>query len=455
MAIQFKLPDLGENVASGTVVRVLVSKGDTVEEGQAVLEMETDKAVVEVPVDSAGTVAEVHVAEGDEASVGQAILTLEAATGDAAGEPEGEPSAAAPAEAAKTEEAEVPAPQAEPAPSASLPPEPGSAASATSVPATTPPDAAPAAASDSGGLVPAAPSVRRFAREIGIDIRQVQGTGAGGRISVDDVKAYARSQNQARPAGSQGVPLIGPTAPVQLPDFSQWGPVEREPMRGIRRVTAEHLSQAWATIPHVTQFANADITDLEAFRKRYQRRAEASGAKLTVTAILLKIAAAALARFPQFNASVDAANNEIIYKKYVHIGVAVDTPHGLLVPVIRDVDQKSLMQLSVELGEVAAKARDRKLQPGDMQGGTFTISNLGGIGGSHFTPIVNSPEVAILGVGRSQLQPVYVDGELQPRLIMPLALSYDHRLIDGADGARFITWLVEAVEHPLLLALEG
>jgi pyruvate dehydrogenase E2 component (dihydrolipoamide acetyltransferase) len=266
-----------------------------------------------------------------------------------------------------------------------------------------------------------------------------------------DVKNYARQRSLA---GLAAAPAAQVSA-APLPDFSKWGQIEREAMSNIRRKTAEHLSQAWATIPHVTQFAKADISELEELRKRFSKNVEAAGAKLTLTAILLKVVTSVLKTFPQFNASVDMAKEEVIYKKYYHIGVAVDTERGLLVPVIRDVDQKTILELSLELQQAAERARNKKLTLEDMQGGTFSISNLGGIGGSYFTPIVNAPEVAILGVARGQMEPVYLNGQFEPRLMLPLALSYDHRLIDGADGARFLKTLVEHLEQPFLTALQG
>ena len=280
---------------------------------------------------------------------------------------------------------------------------------------------------------------------------KVAGTGPGGRISIDDVKAHAKRIVEQVTDGGLAVGL----GAAPLPDFTRWGGVERQAMKGVRRKTAEHLSMAWATIPHVTQQEYADITALEELRKKYAKRAEAAGGNLTVTAIALKVVAAALKVFPQFNASVDMAAGEIVLKQYVHIGVAVDTDRGLLVPVIRDVDQKNIMQLSVELAQISQKARERKLSLDEMQGGCFSISNLGGIGGSFFTPIVNAPEVAILGISRATMQPVWKDGQFVPRLMLPLSLSYDHRVIDGADGIRFLRWVVEALEQPFLLALQG
>jgi len=290
--------------------------------------------------------------------------------------------------------------------------------------------------------------VRRMARELGVEIDQVTGTGSEGRISIEDVKEHAK--RLVTGAGRNGGAAAEP-----LPDFSRWGQVERQPMRAVRRKTADHLSSAWATIPHVTQHDLADITALEDLRKRYAKQAEAAGGALTVTAILVKVVAAAMKIFPQFNASIDMAAGELILKRYVNIGVAVDTDRGLLVPVIRDADAKNILQLSVELSQLAEKARSRKIALEEMQGGCMSISNLGGIGGTSFTPIINAPEVAILGVSRARMEPVYKDGQFVPRLMLPLSLSYDHRVVDGADGIRFLRWIVEALEQPFLLALQG
>jgi pyruvate dehydrogenase E2 component (dihydrolipoamide acetyltransferase) len=299
----------------------------------------------------------------------------------------------------------------------------------------------------SSDVVAAAPSVRRIARELGVDIGRVPGSGPGGRISMEDVKERAKQLLSGLKAGD--VTSTGP-----LPDFEKWGAVERRAMSSVRRKTAEHLTRAWVA-PHVTQHDRADITELERLRKRYGKKAEAAGGKLTMTAIALKIVASALKVFPKFASSIDLERDEIVYKKYSHIGVAVDTDRGLLVPIIRDVDAKNILELSAELTRAAENARDRKLGLEDMQGGCFTITNLGGIGGTAFTPVVNWPEVAILGVARSSTEPVWRDGQFQPRLMLPLALSYDHRVIDGADAARFLRWVVEAFENPFLLSLEG
>ncbi|HET7559031.1 MAG TPA: 2-oxo acid dehydrogenase subunit E2 [Limnochordia bacterium] len=465
MAEQYKLPKLGETGGKATVAQVLVAVGDAVAPDQSVLEVETDKAVVEVPfnVAASGTVTEVLVKAGDEVKEGSPIFafTAEGAGEKAAPADESAADAKAPAPAAAAPPAAPPAGQSpaasSPTPSPAPPPNPVPTAPAQTAPgeqngagAHGPAPIEPAAP---GEPIPAAPSVRRLARELGVDLRAVAGSGPHGRISAEDVKAHVRAQ--ATPALDGATASSRPVAPAEpLPDFSQWGPVERVPMSGIRKATARHLSHAWAA-PHVTQFDVADITEIEGLRKRYGPRAEKAGGKLTLTAILLKAAAVALHKFPNFNSSIDVAAGELIQKGYVHIGVAVDTENGLLVPVLRDVDRKGLIELAVELGEVAEKARARKLTTADMQGGCFTISNLGGIGGTNFTPVVNAPEVAILGVARGRMEPVYRDDEFVPRLMLPLALSYDHRVIDGADGARFLRFIAESLEDPFLLAMGG
>ncbi len=293
--------------------------------------------------------------------------------------------------------------------------------------------------------VSAAPSVRRFAREIGLDITSVTGTGPGGRISVEDVKAHAK---RILTSGTIGAGVSVPSVP--LPDFSKWGSIERQPMNNVRKKTAEHLSRAWQTIPHVTQFDKADITELEKLRKHLSTKEN----KMSITPFIIKVVAAALKNFPQFNASVDMTTNEIILKKYVNVGVAVNTDRGLLVPVLKNVDQLSIKKISDELTAIAERARNRKTTLDEMQGGSFTISNLGGIGGTCFTPIVNWPEVAILGISRGTMEPVYSDGHFVPRLMLPLSLSYDHRLIDGADGARFLRWICDEIQKPFSMDLE-
>jgi pyruvate dehydrogenase E2 component (dihydrolipoamide acetyltransferase) len=333
-----------------------------------------------------------------------------------------------------------------------------------------PPASAPAAAppAPSASLTPAAasPAVRRLAREIGVDINAVAGTGPVGRISQDDVKEHARRLLSS--AGSAGAPAAGGAAARasrSMPDFAKWGDVQREVWSNIRRVTSEHLSYSWNTVPHVTQFDKADVTSLEELRKKYKDQVVKAGGNLTVTSMLVKVLATALQKFPQFNASIDPDRGEIIYKKYVNVGVAVDTDRGLLVPVIKNVNQKNITQIAVELQQLAEKARDRKLTVDEMSGGSMSLSNLGGIGGTYFTPIVNWPEVAILGVSRGGTEPVWYPapgapsgapaGEFRPRQTLPLSLSYDHRLIDGADAIRFLRWVVEAIEQPFLLSLIG
>ena len=431
--IEFALPDLGENIENGDVVSVLVAVGDTLAEDQPVIELETDKAVIEVPSSISGTVTEILVQQGDTVAVGQAIIKVETSAPAA---PSNAPASTAGSQGTTATATPAPAPS------------PGTPSAAPA--ATTPPAPITAAATTTPTkLVPAAPSTRRLAREIGVDITQVKGSGPGDRISIDDVKAHSKKLHESPKAA----PNIAQAAP--LPDFSQWGEIERQPMSKVRQITAQRLAQASSTIPMVTQFDMADTTDLEKWRKEYGKKAEAAGGKLTPTAIIIKVLGAALKAFPQFNASIDIASQEIIYKSYCNIGIAVDTPHGLLVPVVRDVDQKNIIELSVELGEMAQKTRDRKVGPADMQGGSITISNVGSMGGTAFTPIVNPPEVAILGVARSCIEPTYVDGQLLPRTILPLSLSYDHRLIDGADGARFLRWICAALENPFVVLLEG
>ncbi|HET7698826.1 MAG TPA: 2-oxo acid dehydrogenase subunit E2 [Vicinamibacterales bacterium] len=478
--IEFKLPELGENITAGDVMRVLVKPGDSVANDQPVLELETDKATIEVPSSVAGTVQDVKVKQGEKVKVGQTIFTVDAknategkgAAEPAAGEPakpkaqpEGAPEegglsqAATPQRESASAGAPAPGPVEAPAPSQTAPsPGPVEAPRQKVVdiargarPQPQPSAPAEAAAPAPEGPAPAAaPSVRRIARELGVDIRQVTGSGPNGRISAEDVQAFVRQALSSGAGGAQA-PAGGP-AP-QLPDFARWGEVERKPITNIRRKTAEHLGYAWTAIPHVTQHDKADITALEELRRKYSPMAEKAGGKLTVTAIALKVLAGAVKKFPQFAASLDMAQGQLIYKKFAHIGVAVDTERGLLVAVIRDVDRKGIIDLSAELAKVSEKARAGKLTLDEMSGGVITISNLGGIGGIGFTPIVNWPEVAILGISRGSYEPVWDGQTFQPRLMLPLSLSYDHRVIDGADAARFLRWVADAFEQPFVLAL--
>lgn len=441
MATEITLPELGENITQGDVVKVLVAVGDHVEVEQPLLELETDKASFDVPSPVAGKITELKIRQGGIAKVGEVIALVEESNGKRSvkekEEPKQEPviekEEASPSDIARKEETPV---SATPAPSDE------------SVPPKLPHDAPPSMVVDSEGkLVHAAPSVRRIAREIGVNINEVVGSGPRGRITMDDVKRHAKSIITGK--ASVGIEIARPA----LPDFSKWGPVERQPMRNVRRKTAENMETAWR-IPSVTQNDKADITAIEEFRKRYGRDVEAAGGKLTVTAILLKIASAALKKFPQFNASIDMARQEIIFKQYCHVGVAVDTNRGLLVPVIRDVDKKTLTQLAVDLTVMSGKAREKKITPDEMMGGTFTITNLGGIGGTSFSPIINAPEVAILGVSRGVIEPVFLNGQFQPRMMMPLSLTYDHRIIDGADAARFLRFVCETLEQPLVMMMD-
>jgi len=434
--IEFKLPELGENIETAEIIKVLVSKGDKVEIDQILFEIETDKATVEVPSEFSGIIKEVNVKDGDTAKVGDVVLIVE--TGDI--------------KESKQETIEPPVKKEEPAKEKI---EETTNQESDKHPTSTDSISVDLARKKSfaSKIAPAAPTVRRFAREIGIDINEVSGSGPSGRISIDDVKAFAKTINQKLNSSGGSMP-VGIKREA-LPDFSKWGKIKKEPMSNVRKKTAEHLSYAWVTIPHVTQFDKADITELEKLRKQFGKKAESAGGKLTITAILMKVLSSALKVFPQFNASIDMDKKEIIFKEYFNIGIAVDTEKGLIVPVVRDVDKKNILQLSADLTEISVKARDKKVTIDDMQGASFTISNLGGIGGTAFTPIVNAPEVAILGVSRGSFEPVYKDGEFVPRLMLPLSLSYDHRIIDGADAARFIRWVVEALEQPFLLSLEG
>jgi pyruvate dehydrogenase E2 component (dihydrolipoamide acetyltransferase) len=474
---EFIIPNLGDGVAQGDVLKVLVKVGDTLAVDQSVLELETDKATIEVPSNVAGKVTAINVKAGDKVKPGQAVLTLEGANGasgasvpyeenkkdapkqEAAPAPKAQQAPKAPEgqapEAPKATEA-PPAPEAPERPRASV----TNIASGRPQPAAPSPSAPPPVAQSHVTAAPAAPSVRRLAREIGVDVTQVPGSGPGGRITQDDIKEFAKrvmnslgSNGQA--AAASGAAVARGVSGPSLPDFSKWGEVERKPMTGIRRKTAEHLSHAWNAIPHVTQFDKADITALEQVRKKYRDEVAKAGGNLTVTAVAAKVIASALKAFPQFNASVDQSGESIVYKKYINVGIAVDTENGLLVPVIRNVDQKNLIQLSVEIQHLADKAKARKLSLDDMSGGSMSISNLGGIGGTAFTPIVNWPEVAILGISRGVFEPVWNGKEFEPRQMLPLSLSYDHRLIDGADAIRFLRWVAEALENPFALTLRG
>jgi len=424
---EYQLPELGEGVTEGTIAKILINEGDDISEGQAILELETDKAVLEVPSTVSGKIVKISAQAGSKIKVGETVFSYESASKT----PESAKTETAPVEDKSTFK--------DPGFDSAQPDKKSALASSDSGKSTFTPS--------SSGPVPAAPSTRRLARELGVDIHQVSGSGPGGRISEDDVKRHVKSVMQ----NGGNIAVGAPVQAAPLPDFSKWGDIERQELSGIRRATAAQMTRSW-TAPHVTQFDKADITALENFRKNYAKK---SGLKITVTALLLKVAVTALKKFPQFNSSLDLNANELVLKKYFHIGVAVDTDRGLLVPVIRDANQKSVTDLATELGEAAERARNRKTSLDEMQGGCFTITNLGGIGGTNFTPIVNTPEVAILGVARGSMEPVWNGKEFEPRFMLPLSLSYDHRVIDGADGARFLRYICEVLENPMLLALEG
>jgi len=436
MPTEFCLPNLGENIESVRIAAVLVATGDAVEAEQTVLELETDKALMELPAPVSGTVQTLFVEAEQDIVTGQRLMVIaeEAPekTESTPSVPEPESTATVPEKKAETE-AESPGPE-------SLEPEPVS-------------PAGPSEPARTGPQVPASPSVRRFAREIGIEIASVPGTGPQGRISSDDVKAYAKQLNAGRTTARTGEPTALPSLPA-LPEFEQWGEVRRESMSPVRLKTARQMLLCWSQIPHVTQCNQADITELEQLRKQYAKRAQAVGGKLTMAVMVVKVVASALKMFPKFNSSLDMQTKEIIYKDYINVGIAVNTPRGLLVPVLRDVDKKNMIEISAQVIEVAEKARTGRVSMDDLSGGTFTVTNLGSIGGTHFTPIINFPEVAILGMGRAFPVASIAEGDV-PRVVLPLSLSYDHRIIDGAEGAAFLKWIVDAVEQPLLLSLEG
>ena len=421
--MDIRIPQLAEGVDHGTVVSVLVKEGQAVKKNQTVIELETKKAVAPIPSPADGTIANVLVKEGEDVAVGQAVIVL--------------------SESGSTAVA-----------STATPPTGTSERRPTASVGT--PVAPYQYQSPSGAPPPASPEIRRIAAELGIDLARVRGSERGGRIVIADLRAYVQ-RLQSHAAG--GAPAMQPdrrasdarSAPTAPPvDFSKWGPVTKQPTSQLRRAIAEQMAVSWTSVPHVTQFDEADITDLLTLKKTWDAKYEKKGAKLTVTVLVLKALAAALKRHPKFNASLSPDGKELILKQYVHIGIAVDTEAGLIVPVIRDVDKKSALELSNELAGIAERTRSRKVSLEELQGGTFTVSNQGGIGGAHFTPIINAPEVAILGIGRGARRPRYIGASfknLLPRTILPLSLSYDHRAVDGADAARFMVELVQAIEQ--------
>ncbi len=431
------VPDIGD-FKDVDVIEVLVSPGDQIKVEDPLITLETDKATMDVPSPYAGVVKEVKIKVGDKVSQGVAVALLEADESVSEAESAAQPQAAAnePEASAVAEgpAAEAPVPRA-----ATLTPPAPAAAPSTAARLTPPPTLPPPVERSGAARAHASPSVRAFARELGVDLTQVQGTGPKGRILQQDVQAFVKQRLSHPGAAAPAAGYVLPAMPEI--DFSKFGAIELQPLSRIKKIAGPHLHRSWVLLPHVTQHDEADITELEAFRQEVKEDAKSRGVRLTLLAFLLKASVAALKAYPQVNASLDPGGENLILKKYYHIGVAVDTPDGLVVPVIRDVDKKGVYDLAEELGEVSARARDKALTPTDLQGGCFTISSLGGIGGTAFTPIINAPEVAILGVSRSRMQPVYRNGEFVPRLILPLSLSYDHRVIDGAQAARFTGFL--------------
>lgn len=420
--MDIRIPKLGEGVSAGTVVSILVKEGDRVKKEQTVLELETEKAVAPIPSPADGVIGKILVKEGQSVPVGGAIMTLSSA-GSGSGE------------APKTETS---APAKPSAPSYQPPVQTSSTA----------PSQDYAYESKSGFAPPASPTVRRLAQDLGIDLTRVRGSEAGGRVVVADLRAYIQNLQQR---AQQTAPAAAPAAgkpPAESIDFSKWGPVTKKPLSSLRRTIGLKMQESWQVVPHVTQFDEADITDLMALRKKYNPAYEKKGGSLTVTVLLLKSLVQALKKYPGVNSSLDETSGELVLKNYYHFGIAVDTEQGLIVPVLKDVDKKSVLALSTELAELAEKTRQRKISLEELQGGTFTISNLGSIGGQQFTPIVSKPQAAILGVARGILKPVVREGKIETRMMLPLALSYDHRIIDGADGARFIREVVTGLENP-------
>jgi pyruvate dehydrogenase E2 component (dihydrolipoamide acetyltransferase) len=424
------VPDIGD-FKDVPVIEVMVKPGDSVKAEQSLITLESDKATMEVPAPFAGVVKDIKVKVGDKVSQGSVIASLEAGEGVPAAAPSAPARAPAPPPSAPAAAAPTPAPVPAPVPAPSPPPAPATTALAPV---------------DEAGFAKAhaSPAVRRFARELGVDLSKVTGTGPKSRVLREDVQGYVK-QALARPAAAAGPGLGFALPPMPAVDFSKFGPIESKPLSRIKKISGANLHRNWVAIPHVTQNDEVDITEMEAFRKQTADELHKQGVKLTPLAFMIKACVAALKRFPSFNASLSPDGESLILKQYYHIGVAVDTPNGLVVPVIRDADRKGAVELAKELAAVSQRMRDGKMSPTDMQGGTFSISSLGGIGGTHFTPIINAPEVAILGVSRSSMKPVWKDGQFVPRLMLPISLSYDHRVVDGAEGARFITYLNSAL----------
>ena len=451
MAIEFKLPEVSEGVESADIAEIHVSEGDVIKANQVVAEVETEKAVAEIECPHAGKVVKVHVKAGESVKIGATILTIEEGDGGDSGK-KAEKSAEKKSDDQPADKAEKKEDKADDKKSSDKQEAKSSPSEATDKPKSAPSVSSSSSAEPAGDRppAPAGPATRRMARDLGVDLYDVKGSGPGGRITKEDVQAYVKARLSAPAAKAAG----GPVGAPPLPDFSDFGPTRREAMNKIAKTAAQHLTMSWNVIPHVTQQDLADITDIELARKTFLQGTGKGGPKVTMTAIAIKAAVTALKAFPKFNSSLDPETMEIVYKQYYHIGVAVDTENGLVVPVIRDVDKKSLLQIAAEVTDLAVKARDRKLTMNEMKGASFTITNLGGIGGTSFTPIVSYPEVAILGMSRGQKQLRLIDGELEERLMLPLSLSYDHRVVNGADAARFIVKLSALLSDPFTLLSE-
>jgi pyruvate dehydrogenase E2 component (dihydrolipoamide acetyltransferase) len=456
MAREFTLPDLGEGIHEGEVVQVLVSEGDEVAEGDPILEVETDKAAVEIPSPYTGVIEKIRVQAGDVVSVGDVLVVF----GDDASAPEKE----AQKKSAEPEQEETEADKGGKS-EKTEPEKKEKAGGAAEKKKTASEDtSAKKARKEDGGPVPASPSTRRLALKLGVDLRQVSPTGPSGRVTAQDVRDFAetgeapdkkkaRAEQGREPEKAAAAGSLADVEVPELPDFEKWGPVHRVPVRSIRRATARQMAVAWSQIPHVTSQDEADITAIEELRRKHKAAVEKEGGKLTFTAFVLKAAASALKRFERFNASLDAGSDELIVKEYIHIGVATDTENGLIVPVLRDVDKKSIVDIAVELTDLARRTRDRKASIEEMQGGTFTLTNIGALGGGHFTPIINYPQVAILGTGAAKMKPVVIQtpggGQtIAPRLILPMVVAIDHRVLDGADSVRFLRTVIEMLEDP-------
>lgn len=449
------LPELGEGIEEATIINVFVSPGDSIKQEQSVIEIETDKAALELPSPVDGTVSEIVVKEGDVIKIGDLIAKV----GDG-GSPAKEKLKAKETKKEKPPEKEEISEAVEEEPEQEKEEEVQEVITEEPRPKKETPkkkdddNVISMVMNDNKISAPASPSTRKLARELGIDINSVKGTDPGGRISSDDVIKHAKNLiANCETTAETHRGTYQPNLPA-LPDFTRWGEIEKTKMGTVRRLTAENLTMAW-TIPHVTNHDKADITELDQLRKMNKQKAKDAGGNLTITPILIKIVSSALKVFPEFNASIDMENNEIIYKKFVNIGFAVDTERGLYVPNIQNADKKNIIDIAVELSDISERTRNKKITPDELKGSTFTVSNLGGIGGTYFSPIIYYPDVAILGVSKSSYEPVYIDGKFEPRLMMPLSLSYDHRIIDGAAAARFLTWLVKALEEPFQILFEG